>query len=731
LGKKNERGLRGGFILLKRSEVYYPLYLAVFVVAAAYVFLTMPLTAGDTDLWYHLSGGRYLFEHGSIASTGFFSFIEPERSWNNYFWLFQAVVYGVYTAAGDTGLVALRALTYLASLWLVFIYLYKKQKDGGRGGGGGGWGYTAFLFVLYAVTLMLRYSNLRPHVFTYIFIPAFILVLEYYPRRAPYLVIAAVLWTNLHGIVYPVMTLIAVSYLAAPLLLRLWRAAPLDVRLAGSLALVPAAVYLTPAGRALAAIPFVSTKYASQYIAELRPLDVKNLFSVTLSAAGLTYEAASNVLVLTAFMAFVAAVAAFMTAFKNRRAAPLGIRPAGLIMFLGGLALLFKGERFTSEFVLLALPVAAANPPFGRMVGGMPGDKKSAPAALILKILLMVLPFLFLNDYAARMNRPLNSFQYLPHGVTEFLRRVNTGGSVLNYPNSGGYLQWRLSPRYRIFIDMEVPFLFTDEDVYVAINAYRDDVVLSKVIDKYHPRYLSVPLKYAGFGRLAEKHPRYVPVFFDDSDALYADSEALPEVAARYGLRSVDPFAMGARDLGRMSVPERALMIGELEKLYEVRPGVVSGQMLAILYNLQGQRDRALKYIAVVTAEFPDQSDAWILKGEILSGMKRYDEAEAALKKALGGAEEGQRAGIFRRLSTCYSNTGRHGEAYEALGKAVDVFSALTPFEDLYALAYAASVAGKPSEAISLLRLAMVKVPPQKVQWRRRIAAGIARHGQM
>jgi hypothetical protein len=687
--------------------------------------MTMPLTAGDTDLWYHLNGGRYLFEHGRIASTSYFSFITPERSWTNYFWLFQAAVYAVYTAAGDTGLILMRALTYLASLWLVFIYLYKKQKELS-----GQWRYTAFLFILYAVTLILRYSNLRPHVFTYIAIPAFILVLEYYPRRAPYLVIAAVLWTNLHGIVYPIMALIAVSHLATPLLARLGRAEPLDVRLAGSLALVLSSVYLTPGGRALAALPFVSTRYASQYVSELRPLDVKNLFSVTLSAWGLTYEAASNVLVLTAFLAFVAASMAFVAAFKNRRTVPLVIRPAAAIMFLGGLALLFRGERFTSEFVLLALPVMAANPPFGRPRGIIPGDKIN-PAALLLKILLMLLPFLFLNEYFKRMNQPLNSSRYLARGVTEFLRRIDTGGSVLNHPNNGGYLQWRLPPGYRIFMDMEVPFLFTDEDVYVAINAYQDDVVLSRVIDTYHPQYISVPLKYTGFGRLAEKHPQYASVFFDDSDALYADSGALPEVAARYRLRYVDPFALGARDLGRMSGQERALMIGELEKLYEVGPGLVSGQMLTLLYNLQGQPERALKYIEAVTAEFPENSDAWTLQGEIFIGLKRYDEAASALKKALGGAEEGQRAGIFRKLYTCWANTQRHREAYEALGKAVDVFSARTSAEDLYGLAAAAWAAGKPSEAISLLNFALVKVPPQKEALRQKIITGIARHGQI
>lgn len=720
--------MRGFFVLLKRAEIHYPIYLAVFTAAAAYVFLVMPLTGGDTDLWYHLSGGRYLFEHGSIASTGYFSFITPRRSWINYFWLFQALVYGVYAAAGDAGLVSMRALTYFASLSLVFIYLRKKQKE--RGGCCTGWPYTAFLFVLYAVTLMLRYSNLRPHVFTYIFIPAFILVLEYYPRRAPYLVIPAILWTNLHGIVYPVMALIALAHLAGPLAARLRRSAPLDVRLAGSLTLVLAAVYLTPGGRALTALPFVSTKYASMYIAELRLPDIKDLFTVTLSAGGLTYEAASNVLVLTALTAFVTFVA-------NRRAAPLNIRPAGPIMFLGGLALLLKGERFTSEFVLLAMPVMAANAPFCLPGSAVPAAAKInpvrpwGPAMLVVKALLFVLPFLFLHEYSVRMNQPQNSSRYLPRGVTEFLRRIDTGGSVFNHPNNGGYLQWRLSPRYRIFMDMEVPFLFTDEDIYVAINAFQDDVVLTKVIDKYHPEYISAPMKYSGFGKLAEKHPRYVPVFFDDSDALYADSEALPEVAARYALRSVNPFALGGRDLGRMSRPERELMIGELEKLYEVRPGAVSGQMLALLYNLQGRPERALKYIEAVTAEFSEPADAWIIRGDILIGLKRYDEALAALKKALGGAEEGRRADIYRRLHACYANTGRRREAYAALGNAVDVFSARTSVEDLYALADAASAAGKPSEALTLLQLALVKSPPQKEELRRRIVAGIARHGQI
>ena len=87
----------------------YRIAAAVFFIILIYIFLSWPIGGAysDSDLWYHLSGGRYFFENGEIPSDAYFSFISPEKEWSNYYWLFQIVVYSIHTISGYYGLIIL------------------------------------------------------------------------------------------------------------------------------------------------------------------------------------------------------------------------------------------------------------------------------------------------------------------------------------------------------------------------------------------------------------------------------------------------------------------------------------------------------------------------------------------------------------------------------------------------------------------------------------------------
>lgn len=85
-----------------------------------------PIVAYDHDLWFHLSHGRYLFAQGEIPSTSYFSFLEPPRTGIDYYWLFQALVYGVHSLSGYLGLIALRTVLYGTFLLLVARYLLRR-----------------------------------------------------------------------------------------------------------------------------------------------------------------------------------------------------------------------------------------------------------------------------------------------------------------------------------------------------------------------------------------------------------------------------------------------------------------------------------------------------------------------------------------------------------------------------------------------------------------------------
>ena len=112
---------------------YYPVSLIVlfFLILIGY-FAAWPIVMTDTDLWYHLSGGRYFWQTGTIAHDAFFSYITPSKYWYNYYWLFQAVVYKIFEWTDYYGLIALRCLLYfLTALFICFSFGlgYRSPED--------------------------------------------------------------------------------------------------------------------------------------------------------------------------------------------------------------------------------------------------------------------------------------------------------------------------------------------------------------------------------------------------------------------------------------------------------------------------------------------------------------------------------------------------------------------------------------------------------------------------
>src|SRR5512133_135422 len=108
----------------------YPLALTLlFFLILAGCFITWPIMITDTDLWYHLSGGRYFWQTGTIARDAFFSYIAPPKSWYNYYWLFQAAIYQLFHLTGYTGLIVLRCRLYGLTAWFICLFFIRGREN--------------------------------------------------------------------------------------------------------------------------------------------------------------------------------------------------------------------------------------------------------------------------------------------------------------------------------------------------------------------------------------------------------------------------------------------------------------------------------------------------------------------------------------------------------------------------------------------------------------------------
>ena len=298
----------------------------------------------------------------------------------------------------------------------------------------------------------------------------------------------------------------------------------------------------------------------------------------------------------------------------------------------------------------------------------------------------------------------------------------------MNNPNVGGYLQWALEPRYRIFMDLEIPFLFADEDMYEVASAFFDPHALARFLDRYDPPWIAATLASTGFPALIAAHPDYVPVFFDDQGVLYADRRRHPEIARRHFLERVDPWAIARTRFSALAPEDRRGYLEELRRIAEIDPDVSSvNQAMAILENLAGRHDRALVHARRVIAHDPTLARGHAVLGDALLGQGAHEDAVAAYRRALArSTEETERRFIYRSLSAAWRQAGRPRQAYAALKRGVGIFNIEASHRELYELGVLAAAAGEPGEARKMFSFALVKVPAAESDLRRTIEEHLA-----
>ena len=680
-------------------------YLALLAVALVVALVRWPIVAVDTDLWYHLNAGRYIASAHALPHGAFFSFVRPEPPWIDYYWLAQVLFYGVHSAAGYVGLVELRGLLAAGTFALILATLR-------LGKGSEGWGYSAVAFAAVALFVLPRFAPVRPHDLSYLAISAFVFVLE--SRRGLLaLPLLAVLWVNFHGIEYPVMLLILGAYLGEWALARFGNlssvtAPPVRAFVAVGVAML--CVLATPHGWALVAAPFTPLTFASEYIDELKHVNLSALFALNLDGLVMTRETLQTLVLVTGSLA----------AFASLRRARL--RPAHWVLFLGGVFLLTRIQRFSAEFMLLAVPILGAFQPRLTLTPELPKPLRAA-----LLVALAALSFRHLYEVVdGGCGFPMCT-RRLPDGSVAFLRHVGASGTILNHPNEGGFLEWELYPRFKVFGDLQTPFLFSDTLTFVGDQAFQDGAVLASLVEQYHPSFLLVPKAIRGFGALAARFPDYAPVFIDDAAVLYASSTSQPQVVTQYRITAIDPATLQAAGTEKAVAMEHAA--AEAARINAIYPG--GGRMRVFEGALaleRGDIDGALRIADDVTARLPDRWEAHRLRGDAFVRLQRAADAAQAYEAALShmdadvGAD--QTYYLEGRLWSCYAKLGRREDAYRALRKAFgDLYRPAIGHEELASLASAALDAGHEAEGKTLLEFALAKTPASAPELRRQLEA--------
>ncbi|MBI5189031.1 MAG: tetratricopeptide repeat protein [Nitrospirae bacterium] len=675
--------------LTVKNKAYFIVGIAICLLPFA--FLKYPIYSGDTDFWYHLSDGRYISSTGTVPSNSYYSFLD--RQWVDYSWLFQYLIYKIYSISGFEGLIFLRSMVFSISLFLLFFYLSDKL-------------FPLIFLSLYFMAFMARETYLiRPYIFSYLFIIMSIIICKSHITRNALritgLVLIGLVWANIHGVEYVIFLLIVFAYTAnyyGHLSLKM----PFqkrDIYPILGLLLCVIVILINPNTYHLLKSPFISIKEVSIYINELRVPRIQDF--LIFSWGDLIRGTPLNLIFITALVLFL----------TNLRRIKIGY----LILFIAGVYLNLKGIRFGYEASLLFLPILKAYMPEFEFKMLRPPLKV---VSIVVLLVFVSLPFYRVKEVIDNKSRYPISPDGLPEGVVRFLSSVGAGGRILNNHNTGGYLQWMLYPEYKIFIDMKVPFLFTKEDFILSGDMFRDNNVFEKVIKDHDPSFLSVSHAYKeSFKKIIKSYPYYIPVFYDAVEVLYVNEKHFPLIAERYKLKEIDPFNTNL-NVDRMDAERRARVLDEVLRMLSIYPGCgINNYLAGRIYLSSGDYDRAIYHAERIISNYPDKYVGFHLKAEALKMGGRLDEATGVYRKALEREMPvNTHVKILEELMETYITDEKYEEAYRAYRRYINSQDDLLSSKGLVYAGTSASMLNKNKEARWLLYRAYLKTPVEDTE---------------
>jgi hypothetical protein len=372
----------------------------------------------DSDFWWHLKTGQYIWEKHSLPVPDPFAYTtamahpayageERTRDFNlTHEWLAQALFYLIYRAAGFGGMVLFRAVALTAFCALAGLVAWRRC---------GGF-YGPLAAALATAGVASEFAVDRPYVITFLLLASTIAILE--TRRWMWLLPPLFLiWANCHGGYF--LGWVVVAAYSAEALFSTWRKRPLPNarRLWMVSAVSVLASGVNPNGfRILQILLYYRSSYMTSRLLEWAPprLWPPREFTVLLFGAAALLLWARRRSRLVDWLLFAAFALAGLSAQRN----------AFLIGFLAPV-LIVSYFPWKPRLPVIAQYAAAA-----LVVGGLGAGIARGS---------------FFQLRAAEWRYPA--------GAADFLLAHHFTEPLFNTYEYGGYLIWRLWPQERVFID--------------------------------------------------------------------------------------------------------------------------------------------------------------------------------------------------------------------------------------------------------------------------------------
>ncbi|MCR4280031.1 MAG: hypothetical protein NUV82_01240, partial [Candidatus Komeilibacteria bacterium] len=408
----------------KLISVYWPIAVAMVFSLVYLLYLLQPIDLTSSDLGRHIMNGRLLWQNPSLLTTNFYSYTYTDYSFVNHHWLTGVLFNAVHWLGWFSLLIWLKAITMLATLWLV-LFLTKRRF---------GWLPTILALSLNFWMITER-LEVRPEIFSYLFFFIFLWGLQDFDNEKKWplfiLPLTQLLWVNLHVYFFlgPLLFLIFAAQ-------RLWLARNLPDR-----QLIYKKYLLLGASLAVATLlnPFFLQ-------GALYPLQIFQNYGYELAenkSPFFMHTLTVNQNIINFFLLLPLFIVSFFANLKRQTVVTIFL--SLLAVGLGIMAL-----RNLTFAALLLIYVIGFNIHHLRYK-----IIKTIDQRIVLLIVCLFLPVIIFFTYksTANLDAVKPTLQNNNSAAAEFVRDNNLTGTVFNNYDIGGYLIFYHYPSLKTFVD--------------------------------------------------------------------------------------------------------------------------------------------------------------------------------------------------------------------------------------------------------------------------------------
>jgi hypothetical protein len=377
----------------------------------------------DPDIWWHLRTGQWIVEHAQVPATDPFSVYGAGNHWVAYSWLFEVLVYGLFTKFGLMGILV---FTVAMSL-LIALALHSALR----------WAELPFIVEVFLVAAGLGAMSKMISPRSWLFFTVELSILFHVRRTRKIASLLALpplfaLWANLH--MQFIYGLAVLGLFLAEVLLSQLPSLTLTAR-RPDISLGRISVLLLTCLVATLITPY----HFRVYIPIFEVIGQTGAFQLILELLPIFFRDLADWLALG-----LAIVAAFVLGWQR------AWFPFPTLLLLMGTFLAFRARRDVWVLVLAALFIISE---FGWFVRTEPSYGLTKLRAICVIVAVTVTIYLIgLQRQISEQQLESVVEQTFPVAAVKFINAKNYSGPLYNHFNWGGYLIWAL-PRLLVSMD--------------------------------------------------------------------------------------------------------------------------------------------------------------------------------------------------------------------------------------------------------------------------------------